>query len=212
MKGLIKKDLLLLKKETSPVIFVALLPPLFAGITNPSFFLIMLTAALSMLLGMQVFNTMSYDEKINWRKNVQAFPILPLKEAESKYCLAGFLAGINFGMIFAIGSITKALLPGITIKIVLLYAFIGMLIVVIYNLLVIPLGYYFGCEKVKYLLFLLVIVPFGIGMISSYWEINVYKILVSVPILYLLGVVFILLIGMLVVSLLITKKILENKH
>lgn len=150
MKGLLYKDFKSILKLISPVYLMSLVPIMVY--IGKDMFLLMFSIIIGILFGMQVSITISVDEKT---KLVNYYRILPL----SYHVIAMEKYIFTFIISLLAGIISFLVTFGYSGQFSLLYPFIGIYVVLIYNMVVIPASFYFGVEKGRYILIVFTILP-----------------------------------------------------
>lgn len=207
MKGLVKKDLLLLVKNIKTYIFL-LVFYLILGAFCQDFFL--LDSLILVFLGMLVVTTMSYDDKPIWDAFVRSMPIKPNRIVLAKYITAiclllfgclliAFVGLLLFRQIF-FTYVTYFLPLNISIFIAFLFVSVS-----------IPIIYKFGSEKGRMIniaallvIVAIICIPF---FFSSYLSIHFSTAVIQWSLFFMPLFGF----GMLVISYFISVKIFRDK-
>lgn len=230
MLGLIKKDLLLLKTNTKVFIFIILFYILF-GVTS-DFGPAIITAMLTMVMGMMVLSTIQWDEQTKWHSYALTTPVSRKMLVISKYLLS--LITIAIGAITGfICSIIVALIKNLvfnapkysfdTEALVITFAVFAVMLLI--NAILLPAIYKFGVEKSRIILLVLVGLPVFIisvlaatisglissGTINGTFLTNAITWLEAKPAL-LAVIAVILLIAVIAASCKLSIKILEKKE
>lgn len=146
MKGLILKDLIIIKNNFKKIYLVILLFSILPGFQNKDYFLTITTFIISMLLASQVIAGITVDENNGWNKAVLSMPISIQKIVLSKYILTLLFSVISAIMLSLTGEIAKVLLD-LEEYAVFLSVIEGFLLGIIFNGINIPVTYRYGAER-----------------------------------------------------------------
>lgn len=179
MRGLILKDLILLKANFRKMYLIIIICSSLPALQNPDYFLVITTFLVSMLLASQIVMGISFDEQNGWKRAALSMPIIVKQIIISKYVLAVGLGILAMVILTLTGS-----LAGLIFKLNL-YSIIfsvveGFLLVILFNLLTIPVAYKYGTEATKYFLLLFIAVPITFTYICYYFSLDYDKLIVTV--------------------------------
>ncbi|MDI3536809.1 MAG: hypothetical protein PWP30_1291 [Eubacteriaceae bacterium] len=211
MIGLLKKDVYLIIRSLQPIILIAVVPPLFAASQNPAYIMMIISIVIPLIFVSNLTNTMSLDEKENWRKNLTAMPISVYEEAGSKFILLSVLALIAVCIVFFTGIICAKIF-NIDKFSILIYMMLSSIYALGYGFITIPASFRFGTANSRYFFMLFVLIPTMIPVI-----LNTLRIKIDISWLENLHVVTIILIVLIaelligVLSFYITTNILKKK-
>ena len=169
MTGLLKKEFYLIIKNLNISILIGLIPPLFVGILNINYFLIILTMTIPMLFVSMCFSAFMLDEAVKWRYYITTLPIKRKTEVGSKYILLIILCLMSALLLI----LTTYLLNLIySYKFTLLYAFAGFTYSLLYGLICIPVSYKFGTANSKYFFMLFITIPIAVILVLDKFNIK----------------------------------------
>ena len=156
MKGLIIKDLFLLRKQGKMLLLLAIFYTVFSIFTKN---ISMLGAIVAVLCTMMTITTLSYDEYCKWDRYALAMPVSGTSIVLSKYILgllltlAGFITAVV--IIVGIVAITGEMPFGEALFTIFCTSIISLLILSA----ILPLLFKFGVEKGRILLLLVIFIP-----------------------------------------------------
>ncbi len=179
MKGLILKDLIIIKNNFKKIYLVILLFSILPGFQNKDYFLTITTFIISMLLASQVIAGITVDENNGWNKAVLSMPISIQKIVLSKYILTLLFSVISAIMLSLTGEIAKVLLD-LEEYAVFLSVIEGFLLGIIFNGINIPVTYRYGAEASKYFMLLFISVPVILVYVFYFLHIDTNQIIVWV--------------------------------
>lgn len=146
MKGLMIKDIIILRKNMKMTLLMSLFFLIFAYATsNPPYII----GVATFLFSTMSVTTMSYDEMTKWDRYALAMPIARRNVVIGKYLLAimlAFLAVVGFSGIAYFLILPKSDMIFIEL---LLVAYVVFVIALIYTSFMIPLVYKFGVERTR---------------------------------------------------------------
>ncbi|MGO5073153.1 ABC-2 transporter permease [Clostridium sporogenes] len=209
MYGLIKKDLLLILRSLGPIHAITLIVPLFVALKNKQYFIQIFILITALLFALEVTDTMQSDENVNWQKNVNAMPISLFQEAMSKYILTIILAIISSIISFTLGIIIRFYFLDITISTIIEFTFLGFIIVLVYNSIIIPASYKYGTTKSRYIIMLFMLSPVVVNFLMDSLNININM---NMELHTLILILFMITLIMVILSLLLSVRILKNSH
>lgn len=166
MIGLLKKDIMLIIKNFKLVYLIAVLPPVLVSVSNPHYFIFIISMTLSVTIAMQTSITLELDERVRWERIVMAMPINVKSVAMSKYLLTMILALFDCGLVSAILSIYYG-------SVILFYGITSAIVVIMYNMIIIPVSYRFGTGVSRYFLILFISIPILVIYIFKMFHINI---------------------------------------
>ncbi|MDR2996362.1 MAG: ABC-2 transporter permease [Bacillus cereus] len=205
MIGLLRKDIMLITKNFSPIYFIAITPPIVVSLNNPDYFLFMFSITLAFLIAIQVPTTMELDEKVNWKKIVMSMPINTNTTVLSKYFLTLIMAIIS--------GISVALVSLIYTKSVnIIYIIIAIILVIMYNAVVIPVSYKFGTSKSRYFVIFFVCIPVLFSYLFKKLNINFNEHLLRIDIKILYTLLFCVGVLLIILSIITSIKALDKKN
>ena len=146
MKGLMIKDILILRKNIKMTLLMSLFFLIFAyGSNNPPYIIGMAT----ILFSTMSVTTMSYDEMTKWDRYALAMPITRRSVVISKYLLATILAVL--AVVVSSGIAYFLILPKSDMIFIELFlvAYVVFGLALIYTSFMIPLVYKFGVERTR---------------------------------------------------------------
>ena len=158
VKGLILKDLILMKNNFKKLYVIIIAFSLLPGFQNKDYFLMLTTFIVSMLLASQVVTGIAIDEQSGWKYAVLSMPVSIRQVVLEKYILTLGLAVLSAMILSVTGGLAGFVfdLEGYSIVFSIIE---GFLLVIIFNLLNIPVTYRYGAEAAKYFLLLFIAIP-----------------------------------------------------
>jgi hypothetical protein len=172
MKGLIKKDILVIIRNLSPFHLLGFLPPLFVVFVNRESSFPIICMVVSMYLAYQVGTSMAFDEAVNWRRSVTAMPVPPHIEAGSKYVLSLCFALLSSVVVLIIGIIMAAN-AWVSYGSVVLFSILAFVLVMFYNDIKIPATYRLGAANSRYIFMLFIYIPVIAAICLQTLQVNV---------------------------------------
>lgn len=210
MKGLLKRDFLIITKKVGKirrVLMIALILGLIIALKEVA----AISLALFLPLLCVAFPTtlLVEDEKCQWDKIVLAFPLNKAMVVSSRYifCVVSIIAASTFSFLIGVGLFA---LKSMDIGMIVLINMVGMFVAITYILLVIPFNYALGINGGSYVMIVLLVVS---GIVMGY--VRLYQIdfleFFSMPIaIYIaVGIMFLGILG--TVSRYISLKICDKK-
>lgn len=158
MRALIYKDVLLILRKLSPILLVCA-APIFFGI-DTEYRSIVITFSISIVVAMQVLIVFSEEESSGWEVFRNAYPFSPTSLVLSKYVLVFFLGLLSTGVVSGILFFIKE-------EHVIFFSIIAFLIVVAYNIFVVPVVFWFGYGALRYSILFLSCGPIIISRLLS---------------------------------------------
>lgn len=163
MKGLILKDLFVLKQQSRLLTGLVVFYFLYALVIEDVRMLNMIILV-SLMLPMI---TMAYDEKSKWEKYALAMPVTRDTLVLSKYlfAIALLLAGV-----IAVGAASSLIVffsRGMNIKEVLMMSVTVGAIGLMFQALILPILFKFGVEKTRVIMMVIVFMPVFLGAMSD---------------------------------------------
>lgn len=141
MRALIYKDILLILRKLSPILLVCAAPIFFS--IDTAYRSIVITFSISIVVAMQILIVFSEEELSGWDVFRNAYPFSPTSLVASKYVL-----------IFSLGLLSAGVVSGILFFVkeehVVFFSMIAFLIVVTYNIFVVPVVFWFGYGALRY--------------------------------------------------------------
>ena len=158
MKGLLLKDIFILRKQFISLFPIFIFYGAFGAYTNQFNFL---AAFLPFLFGMLVITSFSYDEAAKWQGYALSLPISRRRLVCSKSLLTilFFLAGLSCSSLFSLCMHPLLNKPGLQNTLVSCLASSG--ICLIFASIMLPVILYFGVEKGRIILFIIYVLPFA---------------------------------------------------
>lgn len=159
MKGLLIKDLYLVKGYGTSIILISALF-IAIGIMNGSYAFLMLTALYSAMISI---NTMSYDERGHWDTYADSLPVSRTQVVLSKYILS-FIAMLIVWILYLAGQTIAGVCSGTGVSAhmlsmsLILWSSWGFMVALLY-----PVLFRFGMEKGRVLYMLAIMVISGVS-------------------------------------------------
>ena len=147
MKGLIIKDLTVLKSSLKTVLIIVVLFA-FMGIKSGSAYMTTFASVYAAILPM---TCMAYDERSRFNRYAVAMPISPRDIALSKYFTGLILAAVATAIALVIALFTKAPIGETAVGCMLIPAF--------YHTFMLPVMFKFGVEKSRLMVLIGVVIP-----------------------------------------------------
>ena len=147
MKGLVLKDLLVLKTTMKTVILIIVIFG-FMGAMNGSTYMTTFASVYAAILPM---TCMAYDERSHFNRYAVTMPIKPAHIALSKYVTGLVLAAAAMVIAVLMAVFTKAPIPETMLSCIA--------IPVLYHTFMLPLMFLFGTEKSRIIILIGVVVP-----------------------------------------------------
>ncbi|MDD2955498.1 MAG: ABC-2 transporter permease [Oscillospiraceae bacterium] len=164
MKGLLIKDLLVLKRYGRTLGFLVLFYGVFSMLGNSTAALV---SMITVVLAMTVVTSFAYDEQARWDRYVCALPVKREQVVAAKYLLGLLLVGAGLLISLLLGVLGTLLRPQAEGREILLPAMLGNFIIVLLLLaLTLPLIYRFGVKKSR-ILFLVAMALIGGAVAAS---------------------------------------------
>jgi len=156
MKGLIIKDLFLLRKQGKILLLLAVFYTAFSIFTKN---ISMLGAVVAMMCVMMPITTLSYDEYCKWDRYALAMPVSGKMIVLSKYVLGLLLtlAGSILACVFSVGIV--AVTGEKPFGEALLTIFCTSMASLLFLSVILPILFKFGVEKGRILLMLVIFIP-----------------------------------------------------
>ena len=156
MKGLIIKDLFLLRKQGKMLLLLAIFYTVFSIFTKN---ISMLGAIVAVLCTMMTITTLSYDEYCKWDRYALAMPVSGTSIVLSKYILGLLLtlAGFITAAVIIVGIV--AITGEMPFGEALFTIFCTSIISLLFLSAILPLLFKFGVEKGRILLMLVIFIP-----------------------------------------------------
>lgn len=146
MKGLIVKDLLLIKNSLSWVYLFPIIVICVCGGADPYSFAMLIEMVIPLFFGFFVYNTLYADENSHWDRYRKGLPLKPSAVVLSKYVLSGLMIAGSLLASIAISSLFVALADvNVTYMCVIVCA--GVSLGVLYLAILIPSVLHFGVSK-----------------------------------------------------------------
>lgn len=187
MKGLILKDLLVIKSQfVSFLFFIAIYAVISFTSENE-----MLNACIALLAGILPISALAYDERANWDRYALTMPVTRAQIVVSKYLLGLLLIAAALALNTGLGLLHGRQDLFSSFSKALLWAGTSM----IYIAVIFPMTFKFGSEKARIAMFLCIFIPIGLvmllpeGSMASIQETHVEAFLNLLP-LIALGVLF----------------------
>lgn len=210
MKGLMLKDLIILKKSFKSMSFILIaFAVLFIPMGNDGFF----SGMIILIFTMMVVTTISYDDLAKWDTYALTMPISREEIVRSKYFIMLILDFSSAVLATCLG-IIGFIITGSGFKSeTFLSIFCILLIAVIFGSILLPLIYKFGTEKARIIIVLCAAIPTAVFLVLA--QLNIpYPIVDNERTAFLISVialVFISVVG-LIASYMISVKIYKKKE
>lgn len=212
MKGLIKKDFIILAKKIKPItrIIIAaiiLLLLIYLRSSGAIFIAILLPVGVASL----PITLITIDEQAQWDKYAISLPVTKQMIVASRYLsceILLFLCSLfSVTINIAMGLIFNEYSMGLHLSI----AIIGLLIAMLYTLVILPANYFFGVNGGSTVMIGLMIIITGAAYIFK--KINItLSIPTAMQIGTVIGIAAVVIIGLSFVSFITSEKIYEKKH
>lgn len=171
MKGLIIKDILNLRRSFKTTLLIICLFAIYAyGTNNPSYLISMVV----LILTMMSITSIAYDDMAKWDRYALAMPISRKDIVISKYVLSILLSIVSVLVSFIVTYILILPRADISIKELLLIAYVVFSISLIFVSMILPFIYKFGVEKAR-------IISIGIFAIPTAILFLLHKIELELP-------------------------------
>lgn len=205
MIGLIIKDILNLKKSLVAGLLMLLLFSVAAYQSEDPTFLI---GVFVIIISMQAISAIAYDDLAKWDVYALTMPISKGKLVTSKYILAILLSTIALIVSTIISYFLILPVSNLSITEFLLSSYLVFAIAILLISVILPLIYKLGVERSRLLLVAVILIPASIGVLLNKMDIalpdeNQFWMLVKIS--------PIIIIGILLISILISTRIYRNK-
>ncbi|HBN81709.1 MAG TPA: hypothetical protein DD433_10085 [Ruminococcaceae bacterium] len=209
MSGLIKKDLIVMKRKFKPIQLLIILVVILPLSQNPQYALIIISLMVPFLLSILVSSSFGYDQISKWEEYAVALPLPPKKIVASKYILC--LISLIISLFIVVLAFFLLRLFEVTNSGNLAMAIVvSTLFTIIYHSLMIPVIYKFGIETSHTVLYAFILIP---TIISTLF--GMFKMKIDVSIFdhsYFIIFVFFILFLLLFLSYLISVKIYKKNR
>ena len=161
MKGLLIKDLLVLRKYARTLLLIFLFYMFFSFFTNDTSFFSGMTV---MFFTISTITSFSYDDLAKWNRYARSLPLTKKEIVASKYLLALILAvtGTVLPMVFSLLFISVfGGKTGAAEQLMISYALFA--VAVVFMCVMLPFLFKYGVEKSRVILFGVFLIPFIIG-------------------------------------------------
>ncbi len=203
MTGLLLKDFLLIKKQYFILIGLLVFYTAFALYNED----ISMFAYMSVLFAFYLpLNSFAYDERCQWNKYALSAPIKPSTLVYSKYIFSLICIAVCSLLSLVLSLFLHKGLHLDSLKTILYSASLGIGIISIF----LPFCFKLGVEKSRYILLPICMIPSIIGILLS--KANVTFVPTKAMIDLIIGLLPLLILALLLLSILISKRIMEHKE
>lgn len=188
MRGLIKKDVLLMRKSFGWIYLFPVIVILLGTSGNPQFLMILLSVGAYYVGNALAIGTLGTDSKYNWDDAVKSLPVTSTEVILSKYILQ-YIPMLIITPALLIVVIVLNVFFGLSTGMLLLSLLAGLCLTLVYNAVVFPIVFKFGVDKLQIAsvcyIGVIVVAGFVVGklfpnmnMIPS--ELQVYSLLIAI--------------------------------
>lgn len=216
MKGLVKKDLFIIRNNFKLFFLLPISFALLPGLQNTDFLMTIISLLISFLLSTQLLTTLSSDESFGWKKVSFSMPVSIKKIILSKYLTGVLLALFSFVLVFILGFLFNIFFHfSNDYKIIFFWSLVSVFIGFTLIIFSIPLSYKYGVENSKYFFLGAVALPVIGSYILNYFNIKINDLIIffsnmNLMIFYILFISFLFL--SFFISIVISQKIyLDSK-
>jgi ABC-2 type transport system permease protein len=209
MKGLLMKDLLLIKKSFSLVYLMPIALSLFVGIGSPSSIPVFLGVTIAIVFSFQAVTTMEFDSNTGWERSVAAMPITVTTEVVEKYALS--LLMLVCSAIVTLVLETVLVFSGVLQSSVLsISVILAIASSTLYVSVIIPAIYKFGIAKSRMVFIAFITIITVIPMLASLAGVDIYVLVAQTDVGLGTLVVFLFLLLTIACSTLLSIRIKRN--
>jgi ABC-type transport system involved in multi-copper enzyme maturation permease subunit len=205
MSALLMKELYNLKRFKSTMSMMLMLYAVI-GLATGSFTFV--SGMIIIMFTMMSITSFSVDETTHWDQYAVTLPISRRKLVWGKYLLSLILTGFGGLLSLILTTIIAFLQSQFVLSDTLLLTYVICVIGLLMAAILFPLIYKFGAEKVRLMMMLVFLIPFGVIMLLSYFGVAMSTDLIVL----LLEISPFVLIAALGISYMISCKIMEQKE
>lgn len=172
MLGLIKKDLLVMKRNFKPIQLLMIMVCIIPLSQNPGFAAPILSTIIVFFISTSVISVFSYDESAKWDQYETALPFTRNKIVAERYILA-IIFSLASAFIGLVVSFLIALLGSVSLNQILFFSIMALFMAFIYFSIMLPSIYKFGIESGRNMLYIIILIPVSLATLMGVLKIKI---------------------------------------
>lgn len=172
MLGLIKKDLIVMKRNFKPIQLLMIMVCIIPLSQNPQFAIPILSMIIVFFISTSVISVFSYDESAKWNQYEPILPFTRNKIVAERYVLAVIFSLVS-AFIALVVSFFISVFEKVVINEILYFSIMSLFVAFIYFSVMIPSIYKFGVEAGRNMLYFIILIPVAVATLMGIFKVKI---------------------------------------
>lgn len=172
MLGLIKKDLIVMKRNFKPIQLLMIMVCIIPLFQNPQFAIPIISMIIVFFISTSVISVFSYDDSAKWNQYEPILPFTRNKIVAERYILAVIFALVSAFIAFVV-SFFISIFEKVVIIEILYFSTMSLFVAFIYFSVMIPSIYKFGVEAGRNMLYFIILIPVALATLMGIFKVKI---------------------------------------